>query len=300
MGKREKMEEFKRKHESPGVQAYYITLQHILNMQRGILTGVLTHRGERGRNDEERLRHFLRQILPQRFGLGTGFIISGNPYAPASNQTDIIISDQYWNSPICRELAAEVYPIETVLATIEVKGTLSGKRNKKTGKTDMGSTLENIATIRKLANDKQYIVYESVPKKECLEDHRVISKKVLKSILPPRSFLFAYHADQWTKIDMLGDFIEHCLSDHRDAHLHGVVVLDKDWFFKQKSYTGEKRCVFRESGNCLLRFTNALLHGIQSVPIYPMDIDVYHEPEASHFHDKEDSGFMGDVEEEED
>lgn len=294
------MEELKRTNESPGVQSYYSALQRILNLQRGILTGVLTHRGERGRNDEVRLQHFLRQVLPQRFGLGTGFIVSGNPDAHASNQTDIIISDQYMNSPIHRELAAEVYPIETVLATIEVKGTLSSKKDKKTRKTDLGSTLESISIVRKLADDKQYISYKSVQKKGHPPDHRVVSKKVLKSTLPPRSFLFAYHTDQWQDIDKLGDYIERCLLEHMSAHLHGVVVMDKDWFFKQISYTGDERRVIRKTGDCLLKFTNALLHGIQSMPMYPMDIDVYHEPNEAHFLDKEDSGFTGDVEEEED
>src|SRR5690348_11579161 len=108
--------------ESPGVKNYYKALQRILKLQRTVLTGVVTHKVEGGRNDEERLRRFLAQVLPGRFGIGTGIIVSGNPYAPASGQTDVIISDQHFNAPIHRELIAEVYPIETVLATIEVKG----------------------------------------------------------------------------------------------------------------------------------------------------------------------------------
>ena len=214
VGRRQTMDEFNRSDESPGVKAYYSALQRILNLQRGILTGVLTHRGERGHNDEERLRHFLRQVLPKRFGLGTGFIVSANPHATASNQTDIIISDQYMNSPIHRELAAEVYPIETVLAMIEVKGTLSSKKDEKTGKTDFGSTLDSISKVRELADDKQYVVYKSVPKKGHPEKHRVISKQVLKSTLSPRSFLFAYHTKEWKKMDTLGDYIERCLLNH--------------------------------------------------------------------------------------
>ena len=279
---------------------YYTALQRILELQRGVLTGVLTHKGERGRNDEERLRYFLRQVLPQRFGLGTGFIVSGNPDAVASNQTDIIVSDQYTHSPIHRELAAEVYPIETVLATVEVKGSLSSTKDEKTGKTDFGYTLESIAKVRKLAEDKQYVRYVSVPKKNHPEDHRVISKRILRSTLPPRSFLFAYHTEEWKKMDTLGDYIERCLRDHLYAHVHGVVVLDKDWFFEQESFTGDERRVFRSKGDCLLKFVNALLHGIQSIPMYPMDIDVYHEPDAAHFLDKEDSSFDGEIEEEDD
>ena len=186
------------------------------------------------------------------------------------------------------------------LAQRVAKGTLTGAVDKDTGLSDLGSTLESIALIRALAEDKQYIDYRSVPKKDHPADHKVILKSVLKSTLPPRSFLFAYHTDQWTDIDKLGDYIVKCLLDHRAAHLHGVVVLDKDWFFRQESFTGSERRVSRESGNCLLKFLNALLHGIQSIPMYPMDIDMYHDPDSAHFLDKEDSGFSGEVEEEED
>lgn len=292
------MSEIKRTDENPSVSEYYSSLQRILDLQRGVLTGVLTHRGERGRNDEERLRQFLTQTLPGRFAVGTGFIVSGNPDAKASNQTDIIISDRLINPPIHRELVAEVYPIETVLATIEVKGTLSGATDKETGLSDLGSTLESIALVRALAQDKQYIIYRSIPKKDHPSDHKVVSKSALKSTLPPRSFLFAYHTDRWDDIDKLGDYIVKCLQGHPGAHLHGVVVLDKDWFFRQESFTGSGRRVTRERGGCLLKFLNALLHGIQSIPMYPMDIDMYHNPGSDHFLDREDSAFSGEVEEE--
>jgi hypothetical protein len=295
------MTDINRKKTSPGVKAYYAALQRILDLQRRILTGALTHYGERGRNDEERLKSFLKQVLPGKFGIGTGFIVNGNPEAMPSNQTDIIISDHFFNSPLHRELAAEVYPIETVYATVEVKGLFSNRKDRDTGKTDLDKTLENIQRIRDLAQDKQYVEYRSVPKEDYYPEYRVVKKIVIRSSLPPRAYLFAYSTKGWSNLNHFADYVEKNLLQHNNSHLHGIVVLDKDWFLKQKSYTGRERKVFRFEGNCLLRFINTLLHGIQSIPMRPMDIDVYHEPDASpsHLFDKEDSGYDGEIEEEE-
>ena len=53
----------KRTKNSPGIKLYYETLQEIFDKQSKILTGVLTHYGERGRNDEEFLFSFLKKFF---------------------------------------------------------------------------------------------------------------------------------------------------------------------------------------------------------------------------------------------
>jgi hypothetical protein len=53
--------------EPTGVQAYYAALQKIFGLHSEILTAAIPHRGERGRNDEERLRDFLGKVLPRKF-----------------------------------------------------------------------------------------------------------------------------------------------------------------------------------------------------------------------------------------
>jgi hypothetical protein len=65
----------KRTKDSPGIPPYFEAIKQILELQRGIQTGVIPHKAERGRNDERRLIAFLQQILPRRFGIGTGFIV---------------------------------------------------------------------------------------------------------------------------------------------------------------------------------------------------------------------------------
>lgn len=291
----------KRTKESPGIPSYFSAIQKILELQRGILTGVLPHYGERGRNDEQRLINFLQQVLPRRFGVGTGFIVSSDSQHASSNQTDIIISDELYNSPLHRELAAQVYPIETIYATIEVKGSLS-KHKRPNGKTDFDQVLENISKIRHLAKDKHYVEYRSEPKDE-QNPKQLVAKKYSYSIaLPPRGYLFAYHTEDWSELDDFVASLQAALLKHKKAHIHGAIVLDRNWFAKQEPYTDGGRELTAYDDDCLLRFINSLLHGIQSMPMGMIDLDRYHAPleEKSPVVDTEDSSFCGIIDDNED
>jgi hypothetical protein len=85
---------------TPGSAAYYDALQKVFQLQSKILTGVLPHAGERGSNDEERCRAFLSSVLPRRYAIGTGFVVSSAEGAKVSRQQDVIIFDDFLNSPL--------------------------------------------------------------------------------------------------------------------------------------------------------------------------------------------------------
>jgi len=290
----------KRTKNSSGVPSYFCVIQKILEIQRDVLTGVLPHSGERGRNDEQRLINFIRQVLPQRFGIGTGFIVSSDSQVRSSRQTDIIISDEFFNSPLHRELSAQVYPIEIIYATIEVKGTLY-KYSRSNGKTDFDQVLENILKIRQLAKKKHYIEYRSEPKDKKRPNQLVTKKYSISNTLPPRGYLFAYHTDDWNELDDFVASLQVALQKHKDTHINGAIVLNKNWFVKQKPYSDETIELIGYEDNCLLRFANSLLHGIQSIPMNMIDLDRYYAPLDSGVFivDTEDSGFSGIVDENE-
>src|SRR5688572_14863923 len=107
---------------TPGIKDYYSALQKVFQLQSAVLTDALPHSGERGRNDEQRFREFLERILPKKYSVGSGFVISSDPQIPVSSQTDVVLFDEFVNAPIHRELAAYVYPVEIVYGTVEVKG----------------------------------------------------------------------------------------------------------------------------------------------------------------------------------
>jgi len=69
----------------------------------------------------------LSHFLPSQYDLGSGVII--NKDGQQSNQTDIIVYDKRFLPPFIKEQHIGVYPVESVLATIEVKSKLN-----KTGK----------------------------------------------------------------------------------------------------------------------------------------------------------------------
>jgi hypothetical protein len=266
----------KRTKQSPGIPSYFNAIQKILEFQRGILTGVLPHYGERGRNDEQRLINFLQQVLPRRFGIGTGFIVSSASEHESSNQTDIIISDEFYNSPIHRELSSQVYPIEAIYATIEVKGTLY--KHKRSNKTDFDQVLENISKIRHLAENKHYAEYRAELKDEHKPNQLVAKKYSVANTVPPRGYLFAYHTEEWNNLDDFVASLQAALLKHKKAHIHGAVVLDRNWFVKQVPYMEEERVLNAYDDDCLLRFINSLLDGIQSMPMGMTDLERYFKP----------------------
>jgi hypothetical protein len=54
---------------SPGANEYYSALQQIFALQADVLTRVLPHYGERGRNNELIVRQLLEKTLPKRFSI---------------------------------------------------------------------------------------------------------------------------------------------------------------------------------------------------------------------------------------
>jgi len=87
----------------------------------------LEHRLTNGQLKELFVSNILRSFLPNQYGVGSGIII--NKDGEQSNQTDILIYDNRFLPPFINEQNIGVYPVESVIATIEVKSKLN-----KTGK----------------------------------------------------------------------------------------------------------------------------------------------------------------------
>ena len=259
--------------ETPGVARYYKTLQRIFALQSEILTGVLPHAGERGRNDEERFRNFLIRVIPRKFSIGTGFVVCSDISVPASSQTDVVIYDEIHNSPLHRELSAFIYPIEIVYGVVEVKGLLQKK--------DIRKTIDDIRKIRKLSEHRWYIQYGSTPKSSNRLDQLVVAVNEFKVSTPPRTFVFAYEAKGWRKPeDLVKDLVE--VTKKAPSHVHGLTVLNRDWYITQEAFAegGPKFHIF--IGDALLRFVNGLIHNISSVPMHQMSIDRYFKKSAGY------------------
>jgi hypothetical protein len=183
-----------------------------------------------------------------------------------------VIYDEVHNSPLHRELAAYVFPVEMVYGTVEVKGLL------KQG--DLVPALQNIARIRRLAKEKHYLVYGQTAAGQDNPNQSWVAGIEVIHRLAPRAFIFAYDAS-WKSIGGFVNALKNALAKVPGAHIHGAAVLAKGWFVYQvQGRNGSELRLKHFTGHTLLRFVNRMIHNIASLPIQQMSIDRYLNIEA--------------------
>lgn len=88
------------------------------------ISSTICHRGEKGRQREHGLAAFLRENLPEAYGIATGEIISEEGDIP-SPQCDIIIYDRLRTPIIGKYDAVQQVPIGGVYSVIEMKSAIT-------------------------------------------------------------------------------------------------------------------------------------------------------------------------------
>jgi len=83
----------------------------------------LTHSGEKGRIRELLIGSLFRPLLPADLGIGTGFVVAAS--GQISGQQDIVLYDRSTLPPAMFDDTTGLFPIESVLYSIEVKSTLT-------------------------------------------------------------------------------------------------------------------------------------------------------------------------------
>jgi len=228
--------------------SYLSTLKLIADQSRRELNALVSHRGELGRITEEIIKGVLERLLPKRFSIGTGFII--NSKGDASAQTDIVIYDEIYNRPLLSEYGVRVFPVECVYATIEVKSVL-----------DLGSlqkSVANIMRLRKIGSARQYVV----------------NQKSAVITTPPRSYIVGFRQSGLGKdYSHFRSKLEELLNE-QDAHVHGVCILENDWFALRQAFK-KPAVLLGAEGNSLTQLYRAILIGQENYGVYPMDIRPY-------------------------
>jgi len=98
------------------------------------------HSGEQGGIRERRVQDFLEKYLPSRYGVASGHIIDWQ--GGVSLQEDIVIFDKL-NCPILKiDPYYQVFPCETVYATVEVKSTLNNE--------EIGACIDHTCRLKQL------------------------------------------------------------------------------------------------------------------------------------------------------
>lgn len=200
------------------------------------------HNGEKGRLNESHLKKVLRQFLPEKYGIGTGFIVSSESLDKKDNpQLDIIIYDKLNNAPLYQSEAFGIYPVEMVYAYIEVKTTLT--------KGEIDSAFKANTYIRNIANNKQYMGLEPIN-------------------LAPRFYIFAYNSKPKDKVK-LTKHIENAFNTHEGAHAHGIYTLDKDLLVARKAYAKKVELITKSHPLTFAIFiTNIINHCETMIPTY--------------------------------
>lgn len=83
------------------------------------------HSGEKGRENEGVLREFLKNMLPSKWEITTGFIVDHIATSKASGQTDIIIYNPSEVPVVFKGYHNSIVPVHSVGCTIEVKTKLN-------------------------------------------------------------------------------------------------------------------------------------------------------------------------------
>lgn len=94
--------------------------------------GSMRHNLSKGQLRELFITDLFMKFLPHQFDIGSGIIV--NQKGEQSNQTDLVIYDKSILPPFISESISGIFPIESVIATIEIKSKCSGTEFNKVNK----------------------------------------------------------------------------------------------------------------------------------------------------------------------
>ena len=104
------------------------------------VTEPLEHNGVKGSLREEILTKCLKELLPQKYSVGSGIIVDADQ--TQSRQQDFFIYDAFDSTVFLKRSSYQVVPIESVYATVEIKSSLN--------KNELEKCVKNIQSVKKL------------------------------------------------------------------------------------------------------------------------------------------------------
>jgi len=110
---------------------------------------LIEHNPTRGSTAENALRNLLREFLPQRCGIGGGFVLAAN--GKLSRQIDIIIFDQLEAAPLYRDGDVVIVSPDSTYVVVEVKSDLKAEK--------LEEAFDNINSVKALDPNVRGIVF---------------------------------------------------------------------------------------------------------------------------------------------
>jgi hypothetical protein len=90
--------------------------------------------------------------------------------------------------------------------------------------------------------------------------------------------VFAFSQRNWKRASSLKKALERTASIG-PSHIHGLVVLDRDWYFVQEAYADGGPQFHVVEKNALLHFVRGMLHSLSSMRLRQMAINRYFQEE---------------------
>lgn len=250
---------------------YWAGIQSALDARLLSVKEYLRHPAS-GFNAESYFRDLLREYLPKRYSVDTGFVV--NASGEHSDFIDVIIADTQHIPPLCSEPHFKVFAAESVAAALEItsapKSNISRKgQNRKVPKIE--DDLVKIARVRQIAKQREYI--ETFPSIQ--NGQLAFSTHKIGIDLCPRSFLITC-GDEWEKADT---YERHLVSALTSAKQNGhevwvnAVLSMKHGMFHVAPYT--EFTINRIKENAMLEFLLFLNSVISEYHTYRIDIRRY-------------------------
>lgn len=101
---------------------YWAGVLQRLQVEVDVFSRLIGHAPEQGRENELALARVLANLVPQRFGIGTGVLL--DTQNERSAQTDIVIYSQTDQPSLFAQTTQLLFPVEVVFVCVEVKTTL--------------------------------------------------------------------------------------------------------------------------------------------------------------------------------
>jgi hypothetical protein len=174
--------------------SYWTGIHKALNGRLLSVKDYLRHPSS-GLNAENYFRDLLREYLPRRFSVESGFV--ANADGERSDFHDVLIVDCLHIAPLSAESYFKVFPSEAVVGAVEITSApkTSVKRSRlKTKISKLEDDILKLAKLRKIADDREYL--HSVATK-AHNGIQLIEGRVSYS-LSPRSFLITF-GDEWSR-----------------------------------------------------------------------------------------------------
>ena len=163
------------------IDLYHMSLNEYVKGRVAAVRELLKQSGEKGTRLERLVEDIIRDFLPGRYSLRTGFLMDhlGN----LSPQIDIIITDEYVHPRLFTTLLPALHPADCALATIEVKTTLNEPKLKE--------AMKNIKTTRQCLK----LIHEGGRKVLPPGPGLVYVESAQKVIPEPIGIIVAYESD---------------------------------------------------------------------------------------------------------